>query len=117
MMTNDLYQALQQCIRLARSGVPMEECLAQYPEYASELKPLLMAANTPPAQGRVAQPCDPTRMSVAAKSRVRQRVMEHWDLKHSRRKGWSFLVGSHSRAILPLRWAAATAVAVFLILI
>jgi hypothetical protein len=74
-MTNDFYRAIQHCLELTRQGTPLEECLAQYPEYAEELRPLLIAATTP-TQGY-------SRMPSTVRARLRQRVLEHWDHTHA----------------------------------
>lgn len=79
-MTDDFYRALERCIVLVRQGVPPEECLAQYPEYAEELMPLLQAAIIP--SGDVANLSD-SRMPSAVQTRLRQRVLGHWDRTHA----------------------------------
>jgi hypothetical protein len=102
-MTDDFYQALQECLTQARAGVPVEQCLAQYPRYAEDLRPLLMAATASRDQLSAG-------MSPSTKSRIRSRVMGYWDMKHSRKGAWWF------PRLLPVRWAGAAAVAVLLVL-
>lgn len=102
MMSNDLYEALQRCIELVRSGVSFEESLAKYPAHAGELRPLLLAATD--ASGI-------NSMSLDAKLRVRRRVLEQWDRKHSPRRAW------WTAFDLSFRWPAAVAAVVLLMIV
>lgn len=43
-MRNDLYTILDNCLTLLDQGSDLESCLARYPEYAAELRPLLLAS-------------------------------------------------------------------------
>lgn len=43
-MRKDIYTVLESCLTLLDQGSDLESCLARYPEYTSELRPLLMAA-------------------------------------------------------------------------
>jgi hypothetical protein len=43
-MKEDLYAILDECLNMLDQGSDLESCLARYPEYASELRPLLMAS-------------------------------------------------------------------------
>jgi hypothetical protein len=104
MMNNDFYQALQDCVTQARSGVSVEQCLSRHPRYADELRPLLVAATA--SQSQLS-----TGLSSAVRRRIRGRVMGYWDVKHSRKRTWSF------SSFLPLRWAGAAAVLVLLVMV
>src|SRR5918999_254708 len=108
-MRDDFYRALQHCIALARQGVPLEECLAQYPEYAAELMPLLQAATTP---SRDYSNSPNSRMPSSVRTRLRQRVLEHWDrtqaLKQQRLR---------VDPAFPLPWAAVTALAILIAIV
>lgn len=103
-MTDDLYRALRHCIFLAGQGVPLEECLAQHPEYAEELMPLLQAAIIP-SRDDASSPS--SRVPSAVRTRLRQRVLEHWDRTHT-------LKGQYPRAApaFSLPWAAVMILAV-----
>lgn len=52
-MRDDVAAALDQCLEWMRAGTPVETCLARYPEYATELRPLLQMV---PHVGRVLTP-------------------------------------------------------------
>lgn len=43
-MREDIYTILENCLTMLDQGSDLEACLARYPEYASELRPLLMAS-------------------------------------------------------------------------
>ncbi len=43
-MREDIYTVLENCLTMLDQGSDLESCLARYPEYASELRPLLMAS-------------------------------------------------------------------------
>lgn len=43
-MREDIYTILDNCLTMLDQGFDLESCLARYPEYASELRPLLMAS-------------------------------------------------------------------------
>jgi Domain of unknown function (DUF5667) len=98
-MTNDFYRAIQHCLELTPQGTPLEECLAQYPEYAEELRPLLIAATTP-TQGY-------SRMPSTVRARLRQRVLEHWDHTHAPKQSCPWAIPA-----FPIPWAAVLVLAV-----
>jgi hypothetical protein len=67
-MRHDLDTALDQCLSWLRDGMSIEDCLASYPEYASQLRPLLeLAAQV----GRVITPAS----SAAARAAGEQRML------------------------------------------
>jgi len=43
-MSEDLYTIQENCLAMLDQGSDLESCLARFPEYASELRPLLMAS-------------------------------------------------------------------------
>jgi hypothetical protein len=67
-MRHDLDTALDQCLSWLRDGMSIEDCLASYPEYANQLRPLLeLAAQV----GRVITPAS----SAAARAAGEQRML------------------------------------------
>jgi hypothetical protein len=106
-MSTKLYHAFQQCLERVQSGVPLEECVAQYPEHAPELRLLLQSA-TAPAGPEVGN------MPAAARARVRQRVMGHWDRTRRPRRSW-FLGSWFPGGTGAVRWAIAAAAFVLLL--
>lgn len=99
-MSNNIQDALQECLELMASGNTVEECVAQYPELVDELRPLLMAVFSA-HQGLAMD------VSMAAQSRIRSRVMSKWDYQHRpKRNRWAFL------SLAP-RWAAVAASLMF----
>ncbi|MCL7452090.1 MAG: hypothetical protein M8467_03470 [Anaerolineae bacterium] len=52
-MRDEVEAALDQCLKWMRAGMPVEACLARYPEYAKDLRPLLEMV---PQIGRVLTP-------------------------------------------------------------
>ena len=110
MMSNDLYRAFQQCLKLLDTGVPAEECLANYPRYSDELRPLLAAASEPNATFHNSGQDSGLQMPFDVKLRVRRRVLEHWDRLHAPKQSWWMSLGR------PTRWAAAVAVLAIMLL-
>jgi hypothetical protein len=103
-MTDDFYRALQHCIVLVRQGVPLEECLTQYPEYAKELMPLLQAATIP---SREDADSSNSRLPSAVQTRLCQWVLGHWDCTHALKQQYPQVVPAFS-----LPWAAVMVLAV-----
>ena len=97
MMSNNLYKALQQCLKLLDSGVPAEECLAKYPRYSDELRPLLAAAWEPNMTFHNSGQDAGFEMPYEAKLRVRRRVLEHWDWLHAPKESWWMSFGRTTR--------------------
>ena len=86
-MDDNIQEVFQQCLERLEEGRSLEECLAQFPEEAGELEPLLQTALT--ARGQFA-----LGISTAARARLRNRVMGEWDRRHQRRRWpqpWTFL--------------------------
>ena len=110
MMSNDLYNALQQCLNLLDSGVPAEECLAKYPGHSDELRPLLAAAAEPNTIFQSSGQNTGFQMPFDAKLRVRRRVLAHWDRLHAAKQSWWMSFGGSTR------WAAAAAVLVIMLM-
>lgn len=72
---------LEDCfIRLKRGDITVEECLAQYPEYAEELRPLFLAA-TYLERGRAVRP------SSTFKARGRAQLLAHMKARPRNRLG------------------------------
>ena len=71
-MADRLDHVLDECLELLRQGVPLELCLARYPEEGEELGPLLRTALTAQAELTHAAPAQ-------LRTRVRDRVMAEWD--------------------------------------
>ena len=87
-MENKIQEVLQQCLERLEEGRSMEECLAQFPEEADRLEPLLQTALT--ARGQFA-----VGISAATRVRLRHRVMGEWDRRHQPRhrpQHWTFPV-------------------------
>ena len=103
-MTDSMEQVLQDCLDLLGQGVPLEECIARYPEYAKDLGPLLSTADV--TQQQLAQV-----LPAEVRNRVRARLMTEWARQHEPRR-W--------RWPLPLavpRWAAVAASLVVAIMV
>ena len=109
MMSKNLYKALQRCLKLLDSGVPAEECLAKYPGYSDELRPLLAAASEPSATFHSSGQDTGYKMPFDAKLRVRRRVLEHWDWLHAAKQSWWMSFGRSTR------WAAAAVLVIMLL--
>ena len=92
-MEDRIQLILQECLDLLAKGSSLEQCLAQYPQEAQELEPLLRAALT--ARSQLSPSMPPT-----VRAQVRSRVLDEWDRRHQpRRWGWP-------SSTFPLRWAA-----------
>lgn len=66
-MTDELLNALQDCLQALRQGETLETALARYPQLAAELRPLLITAQLAPRLGQVAgQPAAPAPATEAA---------------------------------------------------
>lgn len=76
-MKHDVEAALDQCLVWLRSGTGIEDCLASYPEYADELRPLLLLVAD---VGRVLTPAS----SVAAREAGRERMLAALAQRHER---------------------------------
>ena len=70
---------LQECLELLKKGISIEDCLAQYPDDAQELEPLLQAASLSRQQFAI-------EMDGATRARLRGRVMGAWDQQHRRHR-------------------------------
>ncbi len=107
-MTDRLYLAFQQCLDMSRRGASLKECLDQYPQYADELEPLLVAAaDSAGSSGPAMSPV----MSAEMRTRLRGWVLSEWDRQHKpRRQRWSF-------SLFAPRWAMATAAAVVMMMV
>jgi len=66
-MRHDFDTALDQCLTWLRGGMGIEECLASYPEYANQLRPLLELAIQ---VGRVITPASSTAARAAGEQRM-----------------------------------------------
>jgi hypothetical protein len=88
-MRHDFDTALDQCLTWLRGGMGIEECLASFPEYANQLRPLLELAIQ---VGRVITPAS----STVARAAGEQRMLAALDQRQER-------IAKTSRAILYLR--------------
>ena len=95
-MENRVQEVLQQCLEHLEEGWSLEECLAQFPEEADRLEPLLQTALSARGQFALGIP-------AATRARLRDRVMAEWDHRH-RPRHWTFPI-----PIFSLRTAAVTA--------
>ena len=101
---------------MSRRGASIKECLDRFPQFADELKPLLIAATGPAGSAAgsstvsSAGSSDPV-MSAEMRSRLRGWVLSEWDRQHQpRRQRWSF-------SLFSPRWAMATATAVVMLMV
>ena len=62
-MREDLYTILDNCLKMMDQGSDLESCLARYPEYATELRPLLMASMEASSLAEIDIPLEVTRRS------------------------------------------------------
>ena len=68
-----IVEALADCLEAMRGGVEMEACLAMYPEYRAELKPLLQIAG-------LLRPLPPdVAPSPVFRQRTRVQILEGFD--------------------------------------
>ena len=96
-----MQEVLQLCLEELEQGRSLEQCLAQYPEEAGRLEPLLQTALS------VRSPF-PLAIPEAAQARLRNRVMAEWDRRQQPRRPWLRF------SFLAPRWAT-VAVAVVLV--
>lgn len=89
---------VEDCIELLSHGQSLEECLERYPEEAAELEPILRNAIS--IRSDLA-----TDLPLAARTRMRGRVLAEWDLQHQPRR-WNLRLPSlfPKLALFP-RWA------------
>ena len=62
-MREDLYTVLDNCLKMMDQGTDLESCLVRYPEYATELRPLLMASMDAVSLAEMDIPLEVTRRS------------------------------------------------------
>ena len=79
---------VEECIELLRQGRSLEDCLEQYPEEAEELEPVLRNAIS--IRSDLASD-----LPVAARTRMRGRVMAAWDRQHQPKR-WNLTIPSLS---------------------
>ena len=109
-MKHDFDAVLDECLDLLRSGIDAQTCLALYPQYELELRPLLELA----ADVRAATPPAPV---AAARLAGRRRMLEALAQKHARRPASMItqlvarLTGQETRNASPV-WRLAVAVVV-----
>ena len=97
---------LQACLEELEQGRSVEQCLAQYPEDAALLEPLLQTALS--VGGRL-----PRTVPVAAQARLRDRVMAEWDRRQRPRRRMLRL--PVLAQLLAPRWATVTAAVVLVV--
>jgi hypothetical protein len=102
-MKRDLTHALDECLALLGEGrATLEECLARYPEYASDLRPLLDLARE--VQG-LPQPTPSPAAFAAGKQRMLDALVEKRDGLAVRKRAPAFrlaLVGALALALLAI---------------
>jgi hypothetical protein len=118
-MRHDPDTALDQCLAWLRAGKDMEGCLERYPEYAEELRPLLMLAIdvgrvTIPAVPSMARAAGQRRMLAAHAKRVERSAQTHPVVRHVVRLAWA-LVPGRPGSLRPA-WPAVVAVLIALLL-
>jgi len=123
-MKRDVNQALDECLALlGEGGTTLEECLARYPEYASDLVPLLEIAiqvrsvSQPPSDP-VAFAAGKRRMLETLAERKRRQAASVSSTPHSRQPGWiaTALRGGARLAARPSTLASRLALASTLVL-
>ncbi|MDA1128602.1 MAG: DUF5667 domain-containing protein [Chloroflexi bacterium] len=98
-------EIVEDCLELLRQGRSLKECLAQYPDDAAELEPMLRVAVS--AQSDLA-----ATLPSSARTRIRDRVMSEWDRQHQPSR-WNLRIPSFlSGWALSPRVAFATAILV-----
>jgi hypothetical protein len=114
-MKRDVNHALDECLALLGEGkATLEECLARYPEYASDLVPLLEIAIqvrsvSQPPPDPVAFAAGKRRMLETLAERKRRQAVSVSSTPHSRQSGWiaTVLRGSARPSTLASRLALA----------
>jgi len=123
-MKRDVNHALDECLALLGEGrATLEECLARYPEYASDLAPLLEIAIQvrsvlQPPPDPVAFAAGKRRMLETLAERKRRQAVSVSSTPHSRQTGWvaTALRGSARQAARPSTLASRLALAGALVL-
>lgn len=97
-MNVDNQEIVEECLELLGHGRSLEECLERYPKEAAELEPILRTAVSARSDWALDLP-------LAARARVRGRVMAGWD-RRQEPKRWNIHIPSPfpSLALFP-RWA------------
>jgi hypothetical protein len=118
-MRHDRDTALDQCLAWLRAGKDVEGCLERYPEYAEELRPLLMLAvdvgrMTIPAVPAMARAAGQRRVLAAYAKSEERRAQTHPVARHAARLSWA-LVPGRPGGLRPA-WPAAVA-ALFVLLV
>ncbi len=105
-MIDNLSRILDECIDRINSGEGSESCLADFPKYSEQLKPLLQAA----LQSKKAYNFVPSEETKsAAKQRFNAAIERRLQTEREKRSWFSRLLGK------PLTWAALTAVTVAIV--
>jgi hypothetical protein len=105
-MPEELAQILDRCIDRLNAGEKLEACLADYPQYADQLRPLLQAMS----QTKEAYAFMP---SISAKAAARQRFTAAWQkLEEKRQAKQPWFVQAFAR---PATWVTVAVVLVVLI--
>jgi hypothetical protein len=117
-MRHDRDTALDQYLAWLRAGKDVEDCLERYPEYAEELRPLLMLAIdvgrvTIPAVPAMARAAGQRRMLAAYAKREERRAQTHPIVRHAARLSWALVPGRPGS----LRLASPAVVAVLFVLL
>ncbi len=110
-MNLDFNAALDECLRQLRAGVELQTCLARYPQYARQLRPLLelaadLYAVAPPSPSPVARAAGRHRMLDAFEKRAAQPVSKS-ALSRYAEQIIAFLKGKESKD-MKLAWKFTT---------
>jgi hypothetical protein len=94
-MKHDVEAALDQCLVWLRSGTGIEDCLARYPEYADELRPLLLLVADvgrvlTPASSAAARAAGQERMLAALAQRRERQIRANPLARYIQRARWAF---------------------------
>jgi hypothetical protein len=114
-MKHDFDAVLDECLDLLRSGIGVQTCLALYPQYELELRPLLQLA----ADVRAVTPPAP---AIAARVAGRRRMLEAFAQQRARRPASIItqlvarLAGQETGNARPV-WRLAAAVAVIVMMV
>lgn len=118
-MRHELSAALDQCLTWLRGGMDVESCLERYPEYAEELRQLLMVAVEVgrvivPAVPAVARNVGERRMLAAHSLKMEREAQAPLFVRYVKRLLWAMMPGRPG-SLRPAWHAALTALLVLLI--
>lgn len=117
-MSHSPETALDQCLDWMRSGLEIESCLARYPQYADELRPLLelvplVASAVPPAPSFAVRTTGKQHMLAALAQKRERQAGDHWLVRRLKQLFW--LLAPGRRGSVRAVWQAAAMVLVVLL--